>query len=167
MKKRTLNTRFGIVIGVAFLLLAGSEGAFSQPVDKSKVFDDSKIFEKNYIVRDVLEFQESVRSAADRASLMETVTVTPDGKVETLEISPEEITIFMKAIEAVVDEQGRIHLSEPFKVSGSKRAVLLILDEDSQGLASDTAIVSEPALSDWNRPEEDEAWLHLQPDQSS
>lgn len=73
----------------------------------------------------------------------------------------------MKAIEAVVDEQGRIHLSEPFKVSGSKRAVLLILDEDSQGLASDTAIVSEPALSDWNRPEEDEAWLHLQPDQSS
>ena len=63
----------------------------------------------------------------------------------------------MKAIDAVVDEQGRIHLSEPFKVSGTKRAVLLILDEDSRCLASAPAIVSEPAISDWNRPEEDEA----------
>ena len=73
----------------------------------------------------------------------------------------------MKAIEAAVDEQGRIHLSEPFKVSGMKRAVLLIMDEDSPGLVSNTAIVSEPALSDWNRPEEDEAWSHLQSDRSS
>ena len=27
----------------------------------------------------------------------------------------------------------------------------------------DTALLSEAALSDWNRPEEDEAWAHLQP----
>ncbi|MEA2692307.1 MAG: hypothetical protein QOJ16_1694 [Acidobacteriota bacterium] len=26
-----------------------------------------------------------------------------------------------------------------------------------------TALLSEAALSDWNRPEEDEAWAHLQP----
>ncbi len=29
----------------------------------------------------------------------------------------------------------------------------------------DTALLSEIALGDWNRPEEDEAWAHLQPDQ--
>ncbi len=28
----------------------------------------------------------------------------------------------------------------------------------------DTALLSETALSDWNRPEEREAWAHLQPD---
>ena len=28
----------------------------------------------------------------------------------------------------------------------------------------DTALLSEAALSDWNRPEEDEAWAHLQPE---
>ena len=27
----------------------------------------------------------------------------------------------------------------------------------------ETALLSEAALSDWNRPEEDEAWAHLQP----
>ena len=27
----------------------------------------------------------------------------------------------------------------------------------------DTALLSEVALGDWNRPEEDEAWAHLQP----
>ncbi len=71
----------------------------------------------------------------------------------------------MKAIEAVVDEQGRIYLAESCRVSGKKRAFLLTMDEESSGLAG--AIVSEPTLSDWNRPEEDEAWSYLQPDQSS
>jgi len=32
----------------------------------------------------------------------------------------------------------------------------------------ETALLSEPALAEnWNRPEEDEAWSHLQPAQSS
>ena len=29
----------------------------------------------------------------------------------------------------------------------------------------ETALLSEPALSDWNRPEEDEAWAYLRPGQ--
>lgn len=33
-----------------------------------------------------------------------------------------------------------------------------------QDVISETALLSEAALSDWNRPEEDEAWAHLQPD---
>ena len=33
-----------------------------------------------------------------------------------------------------------------------------------QDVIPETALLSEAALSDWNRPEEDEAWAHLQPD---
>lgn len=34
-----------------------------------------------------------------------------------------------------------------------------------EGVIPETALLSEAALSDWNRPEEDEAWAHLQPGQ--
>jgi hypothetical protein len=36
------------------------------------------------------------------------------------------------------------------------------IDFDDEPEANETAILSEPALSDWNRPEEDEAWAYLQ-----
>ena len=42
-----------------------------------------------------------------------------------------------------------------------RRAVLIMLDEDATQI-SETALLSEPALADWNRPEEDAAWSHLQ-----
>jgi len=43
----------------------------------------------------------------------------------------------------------------------SRRALVTILDEEA---VSDTAILSEAALAeDWDRPEEDAAWAHLQP----
>jgi hypothetical protein len=41
-----------------------------------------------------------------------------------------------------------------------------ILEEEPP--AHDAALLSEAALAeDWNRPEEDAAWAHLQPDKSS
>jgi hypothetical protein len=36
----------------------------------------------------------------------------------------------------------------------------MILDEEPVSPASETALLSEAALEDWNRPEE--AWAHLQ-----
>jgi hypothetical protein len=37
----------------------------------------------------------------------------------------------------------------------------VILDEPG-AIGDETALLSEAALADWNRPEEDAAWSHLQ-----
>ena len=61
----------------------------------------------------------------------------------------------IRTIEATIDQKGHISLSEPVNLSSSCRALVLILDEE--------ALLSEASLAeDWNRPEEDEAWQHLQ-----
>ena len=70
----------------------------------------------------------------------------------------------MITVEAVVDEHGQVRLLEEVKVSGARRALVTILDETPSIGANETALLSEQALAaDWNRPEEDEAWSHLQP----
>ena len=66
-----------------------------------------------------------------------------------------------RTIEAVIDRDGKIRLLEPVPPGASRRAVLIILDELS--VSNESAILSEEALQDWNRPEEDAAWSHLQP----
>ena len=68
----------------------------------------------------------------------------------------------LKTIEAVIDEQGRVRLLEPANVSGLRRALVTVLDEIPSESVDETAPLSEEALSDWNRPEEDAAWQHLQ-----
>lgn len=67
----------------------------------------------------------------------------------------------IKTIEAVIDEQGNIHLLEPVKLGANRRAFVVILDE-LDASAHETELLSEDALKDWNRPEEDAAWSHLQ-----
>jgi hypothetical protein len=68
----------------------------------------------------------------------------------------------IQTVEAVVDEQGRVQLLEEVKITGARRALVTILEESPS--VNETALLSEPALAeDWNRPEEDEAWSHLQP----
>ena len=65
-----------------------------------------------------------------------------------------------RSFEATIGPDGGIHLNEPIRVDRPCRAIVIILDEP---LASETALLSENALAeDWNRPEEDEAWSHLQ-----
>ena len=69
----------------------------------------------------------------------------------------------MKTVEAVIDEQGNVRLLEPVRPQGIRRALVTILEESPADATADTAILSEDALAqDWNRPEEDEAWSHLQ-----
>jgi hypothetical protein len=44
-----------------------------------------------------------------------------------------------------------------------RRALVTILDERPTDQPSETALLSEVALAeDWDRPEEDDAWKHLQ-----
>lgn len=69
----------------------------------------------------------------------------------------------IKTVEAVIDEEGNVRLLEPIRPSAARRALVTILDEQPAALVSETALLSETALAqDWNRPEEDEAWAHLQ-----
>jgi hypothetical protein len=52
-------------------------------------------------------------------------------------------------------------LSPLIKLGASRRALVVILDELNAS-AHETELLSEDALKDWNRPEEDAAWSHLQ-----
>jgi hypothetical protein len=64
-------------------------------------------------------------------------------------------------VEAVIDEKGQVRLLKPMRFPSARRAVVTILDDDPR----ETARMSEPVLAeDWNRPEEDAAWSHLQQD---
>ena len=73
-----------------------------------------------------------------------------------------------RTIEAEIDEQGQIRLLEKINLPNSCRVFVTILDPTSSTEPADTAMLSEPALAeDWNRPEEDAAWSHLQQVQSS
>lgn len=69
----------------------------------------------------------------------------------------------IRTIEAIVDVQGRVNLSEPIRLSSPRRALVTILEDDVIAPIHESALLSEPALEDWNRPEEDTAWSHLQP----
>ncbi len=71
----------------------------------------------------------------------------------------------IRTIEATIDKDGRVHLSEPVQLPKARRAIVTILEEEPRIIPS-AALLSEEALAkDWNRPEEDEAWSHLNPAQ--
>jgi hypothetical protein len=69
----------------------------------------------------------------------------------------------IKTVEAVIDEDGRVRLRETVSLPAARRALVTILEEEPSADMSETALLAEPALAaDWNRPEEDAAWSHLQ-----
>jgi len=74
----------------------------------------------------------------------------------------------IKTIEAAIDEDGVVHLKEPIHLKSAKRALVMILEEDPIDLPNEEALLGEKALAeDWEKPEEEEAWSYLQPNQSS
>ena len=74
--------------------------------------------------------------------------------------------IEMRTVEAIIQPSGEVQLVEPVHVAFPRRALVTILEEEPQ--VHDAALLSEAALAeDWNRPEEDAAWAHLQPGKSS
>jgi hypothetical protein len=69
----------------------------------------------------------------------------------------------IRTVEAVIDEQGNVKLLEPVQLSSARKALVTILEDAPAAVANETALLSDPALAeDWNRPEEEAAWSHLQ-----
>ena len=69
----------------------------------------------------------------------------------------------IQTVKAMIDEAGNVRLLEPLHLSSTHRALVTILDTTHSIGGLEPAFLSEPSLAvDWNRPEEDEAWSHLQ-----
>jgi hypothetical protein len=67
----------------------------------------------------------------------------------------------LRTVEATIDERGVVHLKEQVNVRFKTRALVTILDE-SESIDDLTAASEQVLAEDWNRPEEDQAWSHLQ-----
>ncbi len=68
----------------------------------------------------------------------------------------------IRTVEATITPQGVVLLREDVTLSGPHRALVTILEEEPHVNA--TVLLSEATLAeDWNRPEEEAAWSHLQP----
>jgi hypothetical protein len=67
-----------------------------------------------------------------------------------------------RTVEAVINERGVVKLLEPIRLPTSSRALVTILDGEAGPDREEIARMSEDSLSDWKRPEEDEAWEYLQ-----
>jgi len=69
----------------------------------------------------------------------------------------------IKTVKAIIDEQGNVRLLEPVQLPSVRRALVTILEDSPKISSEETALLSEPVLAkDWDRPEEDAAWSHLQ-----
>jgi hypothetical protein len=68
----------------------------------------------------------------------------------------------LRTIEASIQADGNVRLLEEVTLPGPRRALVTVLDEPADESPNTTALLSEQALSDWNREEEDAAWAHLQ-----
>jgi hypothetical protein len=67
-----------------------------------------------------------------------------------------------RTIEAIIEADGTVRLLEPIEGGAPRRALVTLLDDGQEEGPFDLALLSEAALSDWLRVEEDEAWSHLQ-----
>ena len=68
----------------------------------------------------------------------------------------------IQTVEAVVDANGQVRLLGEIQVDAPRRALVTILEEPA-AVPGEAAMLAEDALAaDWSRPEEDEAWSHLQ-----
>lgn len=71
--------------------------------------------------------------------------------------------VMIQTVEAVIDSSGRVLLLEDVSLPKGHRALVTVLDERTDVGTLEPALLSEESLAeDWLRPEEDEAWSHLQ-----
>ena len=69
----------------------------------------------------------------------------------------------IQSVKAIVNEDGTVQLLETVSLPEARRALVTILEEEPATSRSETALLSQQALAgDWERPEEDGAWSHLQ-----
>ncbi len=70
----------------------------------------------------------------------------------------------LRTVEAIIDEHGNVHLLEAIQLTTARKALVTILEDAPAAGVPETALLSEQSLAkDWDQPEEDEAWSHLQP----
>lgn len=71
----------------------------------------------------------------------------------------------IQTVEAIIEPGGKVLLLESVQLTEPRRALVTILEDEPATKVPETALLSEQSLAeDWNRPEEDEAWSHLQPE---
>ena len=74
------------------------------------------------------------------------------------------VWLMIQTLEAKIDEHGSVKLAKPVHLDRSHRALVMIMPDEAASGAGECALLSEAALAeDWNNPEEDAAWKHLQP----
>lgn len=66
----------------------------------------------------------------------------------------------LKSLEARIETNGQVRLLEPVQVEHPCRAIVTIIEEP--GIPETTLLSQEALAQDWDRPEEDQAWAHLQ-----
>jgi hypothetical protein len=70
----------------------------------------------------------------------------------------------IQTLEAEIDQYGSVKLAKPVHLDRRHRALVMIMPDEVASGAGECALLSEAALAeDWNNPEEDAAWQHLQP----
>jgi hypothetical protein len=73
------------------------------------------------------------------------------------------IVFMIQTLEAEIDEHGSVKLAKPIHLDRCHRALVMIMPDQAAHGAGECALLSEAALAqDWNNPEEDAAWQHLQ-----
>jgi hypothetical protein len=73
------------------------------------------------------------------------------------------IAILIQTLEAEIDEHGSVKLAKPIHLDRRHRVLVMIMPDQAAQAVSECALLSEAALAqDWNNPEEDAAWQHLQ-----
>ncbi|MEO5368997.1 MAG: hypothetical protein H7833_02870 [Magnetococcus sp. DMHC-1] len=90
------------------------------------------------------------------------------GRLVIPPMTTEEKTM-MHSYEAEIDVKGRIRLLEPVQLHGPCRAVVTVMASvPDEGTDRALLHFAESSLfRDWEWPEEEEAWAHLQPDKFS
>ena len=71
----------------------------------------------------------------------------------------------LQTLEAIIDERGYIQFLEQVTFTHRlQRALVTLLGEnESVSIGRENTLLSEVALAaDWNHPDEDQAWAHLQ-----
>ena len=70
-----------------------------------------------------------------------------------------------RTFDAVVETDGQVRLLDQVRLIGPFKASVTLL-EDARSLCGESAALSVRSLAvDWDRPEEDAAWAHLQSEQ--
>jgi|UniRef100_UPI0037834210 hypothetical protein len=72
------------------------------------------------------------------------------------------MSVTLRPVPATVLPNGTVRLLENIRLPFPAMAVVTLLIEDDAPAGPETALLSQDALMDWNRDEEEAAWAHLQ-----